>query len=949
MKIYTNPAPAQVAPETGIGQVVLSLANALERIGHELTGNADQAQIITCHAAAQPPAPYQVDVLHCHGLYWSDVAGAQYGRWHTSVNRKIAALARQAIAITVPSSWVAEVFRRDMRINPIILPHGIDASQWKVGENQGYVLWNKNRNQDVCDPTPAIELAKRGLPICATFGARNGDSGPARIIGPQSFSAMRSYVQNADVYLATTLETFGVGTLEALAAGVPVLGYNWGGTSDIVEHLKTGFLVEPGDLDGLEDGYAYIQKNRAEMSVMAQQAAKRYSWDEIARRYSSVYEETLSEKQRPKRVSIIITNHNYGQWVGEAVKSAKRQKRKADEIIVVDDGSTDDSLRVLEKIEGIQVIAQKNAGVAAARNNGIAASTGDYITCLDADDRISPDFVKELASALEANRALGIAYGGLITMDEAGNMGAAPSSFPPSFSWEAQSTGGVPPSNCVPSACMFRRTMWQRAGGYKQVYAPAEDAEFWTRGLSIGFEAIKATEKPIMEYRLHGNSASRTRKYRSIADWHPWIGDKDFPFAAPIDEQRAMRVRSYVQPAVSVIIPVGPTHGIRVFAALTSVAGQTFRDWELILVDDGGLDEENERTIRTIYPFIKMRKTANPGSGAGAARNVGIQAARAPVCVFLDADDFLSPDALERMAEKFAESEGRYVYTHYAIVAEGEREGRICKPYSAEDMLRNPREHGHCITVMIATWQARRLRFDESMKILEDAEFFMRAASMGYHGVLLPEALLNVRAQYSTHRITAEVSDRIESELKKKFEKFTGEKPMASCCSGSQAAKALQEFKNRMNAHYLDAPQEQQKPSPSGEPMFYRVEYIGENTGPIQFRAPSGQVLLGANTPKYKYYDVVQSDAEALAATGRWRIFSSPRLATAQPPAAPVVEARPAQAAPTAEKLQRNAMERLIEAKQQQEEIMRKAEQEMTAAMQEETKAAPKPRRKKAA
>lgn len=172
---------------------------------------------------------------------------------------------------------------------------------------------------------------------------------------------------------------------------------------------------------------------------------------------------------------------------------------------------------------------------------------------------------------------------------------------------------------------------------------------------------------------------------------------------------------------------------------------------------------------------------------------------------------------------------------------------------------------------------------------------------------------------------------------------------MASCCSGSQAAKALQEFKNRMNAHYLDAPQEQQKPSPSGEPMFYRVEYIGENTGPIQFRAPSGQVLLGANTPKYKYYDVVQSDAEALAATGRWRIFSSPRLATAQPPAAPVVEARPAQAAPTAEKLQRNAMERLIEAKQQQEEIMRKAEQEMTAAMQEETKAAPKPRRKKAA
>jgi len=81
------------------------------------------------------------------------------------------------------------------------------------------------------------------------------------------------------------------------------------------------------------------------------------------------------------------------------------------------------------------------------------------------------------------------------------------------FDWESQAKPHVPPSNCIPSACMIRKSMWERAGAIRLVYAPGEDAEFWTRGLSVGFTAKKVSDQPLFEYRMHGGSASRTKTY----------------------------------------------------------------------------------------------------------------------------------------------------------------------------------------------------------------------------------------------------------------------------------------------------------------------------------------------------------------------------------------------------------------------------------------------------
>ncbi|GAC1679918.1 MAG: hypothetical protein PVS2B2_17930 [Candidatus Acidiferrum sp.] len=101
-------------------------------------------------------------------------------------------------------------------------------------------------------------------------------------------------------------------------------------------------------------------------------------------------------------VSILIPAYNAREWIEDTVRSAVAQTWKRTEIIVVDDGSTDSTLAVLEKFksQGVRVITQKNQGAATARNTALSLSQGDYIQYLDADDLLSPDKIAKQVEAL---------------------------------------------------------------------------------------------------------------------------------------------------------------------------------------------------------------------------------------------------------------------------------------------------------------------------------------------------------------------------------------------------------------------------------------------------------------------------------------------------------------------------------------------------------------------
>ena len=121
-------------------------------------------------------------------------------------------------------------------------------------------------------------------------------------------------------------------------------------------------------------------------------------------------------------VSIIVTNYNYARYLPACIESALNQTHPDVEVIVVDDGSTDDSLMVLDRYRGdVKVMAQANGGQGAAFNAGFAHSTGDVIIFLDADDLLDPE-AAAVAASLLANAEVAKAHWPLRAVDAAGDL-----------------------------------------------------------------------------------------------------------------------------------------------------------------------------------------------------------------------------------------------------------------------------------------------------------------------------------------------------------------------------------------------------------------------------------------------------------------------------------------------------------------------------------------------
>ncbi|MFO7570008.1 MAG: glycosyltransferase family A protein [Smithellaceae bacterium] len=111
------------------------------------------------------------------------------------------------------------------------------------------------------------------------------------------------------------------------------------------------------------------------------------------------------------RISVIIPAFNAALYLGEAIESVLAQTIPPDEIIVVDDGSDDDTAGVAEKFSRVHVICQQNQGCAVARNTGIAAASGNWLAFLDADDIWLPEKLAFQSDYLKLNPSCQAAFG----------------------------------------------------------------------------------------------------------------------------------------------------------------------------------------------------------------------------------------------------------------------------------------------------------------------------------------------------------------------------------------------------------------------------------------------------------------------------------------------------------------------------------------------------------
>ncbi|MDR7453912.1 MAG: glycosyltransferase family A protein, partial [Armatimonadota bacterium] len=135
------------------------------------------------------------------------------------------------------------------------------------------------------------------------------------------------------------------------------------------------------------------------------------------------------------RASVVITCHNQGAFLAQAIESALAQTYPGVEVIVVDDGSTDETAEVAARYPDVRLVSQPRAGLPAARNAGLGLCTGDVVTFLDADDRLLPHAVETGVRALLAHPEAACVAGHYRLIDAAGTVTAewtrAPVDFDP--------------------------------------------------------------------------------------------------------------------------------------------------------------------------------------------------------------------------------------------------------------------------------------------------------------------------------------------------------------------------------------------------------------------------------------------------------------------------------------------------------------------------------------
>jgi glycosyltransferase involved in cell wall biosynthesis len=200
----------------------------------------------------------------------------------------------------------------------------------------------------------------------------------------------------------------------------------------------------------------------------------------------------------------VIPCYNQAHFLAEAIESVKAQTFRDVEVLVVDDGSTDDIGTVLDAFPWVRSIRQENRGLAAARNTGIAHSRGDFLIFLDADDRLLPHAAETGARLLMADPSLGFVAGHSRFITGAGV--PLPTQQPVRGSENAYLSLLRRNSIRNPAIVMFRRRVLAPAGGFdSRVDACADYAIYLriSRDHPVGFHSAV-----VAEYRKHGHNMS---------------------------------------------------------------------------------------------------------------------------------------------------------------------------------------------------------------------------------------------------------------------------------------------------------------------------------------------------------------------------------------------------------------------------------------------------------
>ena len=240
-------------------------------------------------------------------------------------------------------------------------------------------------------------------------------------------------------------------------------------------------------------------------------------------------------------VSVVIPTYNYARYLPEAINSVLRQSVDCYEIIVVDDGSTDDTKEVARLFgQSIRYIYQENQGLASAYNRGIKAARGDFIAFLDSDDLWLPHKLERQLRLFESDPDLGMVICNGFYFDQTGTTGTF---FPP------EKNDPIPEDlhtqlflrNIIPgNTPLIRSRCFDRIGLHDESLTASEDLDMWirfTRHYRVGY-----VPEPLVKYRRHPEAMSLNTE-RMCENNIKVINQNLVRFSDGIDKSAAIRKR----------------------------------------------------------------------------------------------------------------------------------------------------------------------------------------------------------------------------------------------------------------------------------------------------------------------------------------------------------------------------------------------------------------------
>jgi glycosyltransferase involved in cell wall biosynthesis len=207
----------------------------------------------------------------------------------------------------------------------------------------------------------------------------------------------------------------------------------------------------------------------------------------------------ISSTSDPPLVSVVITTYNYAQYLSNAIESVLKQTHSNLEILIVDDGSTDDTRMIVEKYAGsLSYFFKENGGISSARNFGVTRARGSYIVFLDSDDKFHQNYITEALEILrEQTPSVGFSYTQLQCFEASSQI----------TEFGEYDVERLKDSNCIPSVCLVRADV-ARKYQYDETISILEDWNFYLTLAENGVSGV-LLNKPLVYYRKHfdGDSA----------------------------------------------------------------------------------------------------------------------------------------------------------------------------------------------------------------------------------------------------------------------------------------------------------------------------------------------------------------------------------------------------------------------------------------------------------